>query len=1295
MNAAADERDVASALAAARALLDEALARDRRRLGRRLARLAKDARRGMPPARVLARVAQIDGEARRSAATRAGRAALSPRLEWPAELPISAHVETLRGLLERHQVVVVSGATGSGKSTQIPKLCLAAGRGVDGRIGHTQPRRIAARAIAARLAAETATTPGELVGHSVRFDDSVAATTRIKVMTDGILLHEIHRDRLLDEYDTLIIDEVHERTLNIDFLLGYLKLILPRRPDLKVVVTSATLDVAAFRAFFTDAAVLDIPGRGYPVELRYRPRDAEDDQRDLNDAIVEALAELDREAPGDVLVFLPGEREIREAATHLARRRLAGTEVLQLFARLPAARQARVFEPGPERRVILATNVAETSLTVPRVRHVVDSGLARVSRYSPRRKLQQLPVEPIAQANAAQRAGRCGREAPGICIRLYGEADLAARRATIEPEIQRTHLAGVVLRMKALGIDDVAGFPFLERPAERLLKDAVNVLQEIDALDDNHALTSRGRAMTDYPLDPRLARVLLAGAELGCLREALVIVAALSIVDPRERPHELRDAADRAHERFQDKRSDFAWYLNAWPFAREMQTLPFKKQLRRCRRGFLSAVRLKEWCELHTYLHRIANRAGLAQNVEPASYKLVHQALLAGFPTLVAEWQVDHYVGCRDAGFGLHPASVLHRRGVKWILAGDVVETERPYARLAARIDPAWIERAAGHLVRRSYEAPHWDERLGLARVTEIQRLFGLVLRADRVIELARVDRVQARALFIVEGLVEGRLGESLNFLAANRARVARVLELEARARRRDLVAPPARLAAFYDARLPAEIVSRRELRRWLRGAPARAATLVMGEQDVTTEHVTDLPAWLFPDTLELAGTRCALRYRFEPGHVEDGVTVVVPLALLSRLGAAHVDRLVPGLLSGKVEALLRKLPKTERRRFSPLREFAMAAVEAIAEQPGTLAEALAATLGRMTGSPVAPGLFDDAGLEPHLRARIELVDADGVVVAAARDLDVLRAGRAEDARAAREAIEWSLGGRSQGGWSFGAVPAAIDTTVGGNRLRGFPALADCGDAVELGIYDTPEQAAAAHAQGVTRLLLYACQRELRQLERALPAAGQLALLATLFGYRVDPVVYLVGAAARRWVAARPPVRDTVAFDALCASFQAAVVAEVSAGATRLVALFERAAAIRRDLGQRGGDVPQATRADIDSQLVELLGPTAIPRIDADGAPRFDRYLDAVERRVQRVAGNPGKDLAKLDQLAPLWRRYTAAQPFAAEFDDEAARIHGLFEELRISLFAPEIGTACKVSAARVASELDKLCRAD
>ncbi|MCB1748387.1 MAG: ATP-dependent RNA helicase HrpA, partial [Gammaproteobacteria bacterium] len=1215
-----------------------------------------------------------------------------PRLEWPADLPISAHVETLRSLLDHHQVIIVSGATGSGKSTQIPKLCLAAGRGIDGRIGHTQPRRIAARAIAARLAAETATGPGELVGHSVRFDDSVAATTRIKVMTDGILLHEIHRDRFLDEYDTLIIDEVHERTLNIDFLLGYLKLILPRRPDLKVVITSATLDVAAFRDFFADAATLDIPGRGYPVELRYRPYAADDHERDLNDAIVDALAELDREQRGDVLVFLPGEREIREAATHLARRRLADTEVLQLFARLSAARQARVFEPGPQRRVILATNVAETSLTVPRVRHVIDSGLARVSRYSPRRKLQQLPVEAIAQANAAQRAGRCGREAPGICIRLYGEAELAARRATTEPEIQRTHLAGVVLRMKALGIDDIAGFPFLERPAERLLKDAVSVLQEIDALDEDQALTTRGRAMTGYPLDPRLARVLLAGAELGCLREALVVVAALSIVDPRERPHELRDAADRAHERYQDKRSDFMWYLNAWPFAREMQTQPFKKQLRRCRRAFLSAVRLKEWCELHTYLHRAANRAGLAQNLETAGYKLVHQALLAGFPTLVAEWQGDHYVGCRDASFGLHPASVLHRRGVKWILAGDIVETARPAARLAARIDPAWVERVAGHLVRRSYDAPHWDERLGLARVTEIQRLFGLVLRADRVIELARVDRVGARALFIEEGLVEGRLGEPAEFLAANRARVARVLELEARARRRDLVAPPARLAAFYDARVPADIVSRRELRRWLRAAPGRADALLMSEADVTTEHVADLPGWLFPDTLDIGGTRCALSYRFEPGHAEDGVTVVVPLALLPRLTEAHVDRLVPGLLSAKVEALLRKLPKAERRRFSPLREFTMAAVEAIADQPGTLAAALAAALARMTGTPVAPDLFDDAGLEPHLRCRIELVDVDGTVVAAGRDLAALRAGRADDARAAREAVEWSLGGRSHGGWNFGVIPADIGTTVGGNRLRGFPALADCGDVVELGIYDTPEQAATVHPQGVTRLLLLASQRALREVERAVPAAGQLALLATLFGYHVTPVIYLATAAARRWVGARPPIRDAAGFDALCSDFQAAVVTEVSRGAQRLAALFERAAALRRDLDGRGDDVPRATRADIDSQLGALLGPGMVGAIDADGAPRFDRYLDALARRVERVAGNPGKDLAKLEQLAPLWQRFNAARPFAPEREDEAAHLHAQFEEFRISLFAPEIGTAGKVSAAHLAAALETLC---
>ena len=1288
--------DPSARLAALEQALPGCLLADRHRVARKLVRLRKDLQRASRNERDLSghagRLAALERACAMSRAIVTARTALAPELVWPDALPIAACRTQLAELLAAHQVLVVSGATGSGKSTQLPKLCLAAGRGIVGRIGHTQPRRIAARAIAERIAVETATLPGALVGHSVRFDDNLAPTTRIKVMTDGILLNEIHADPWLLQYDTLIIDEVHERTLNIDFLLGYLRRILPRRPDLKIIVTSATFDTATFARFFAGAAVFEVAGRAFPIETRYRPFADDDEERDGYDALIEAIAELDAEARADILVFLPGEREIREAAARVARANLPGTEVLQLFARMSGARQARIFAPGAQRRVVLATNVAETSLTVPRIRHVIDSGLARVSRYSPRRKLQQLPIEKIARANADQRRGRCGREAPGMCIRLYSEADYAARRPTIEPEIQRTHLAGVILKLKALGVDDIGHFPFVERPAERLLKDAYSVLQEIGALDANRAVSTLGRMLIAYPVDPRLARVLVAAADLGCLGELLIVVAALSIVDPRERPHDLRDAADRAHARFADKRSDFLWFVNAWPFAQEMQTLPLQKQLRRCRRAFLSAARLKEWVELHAYLERLTASAGLDVSAQPGSYRAIHVALITGFPTLIAEWQHDHYSGCRSAAFALHPASTLARRGVKWILAGDVVETARPYARFAARIDPVWVEQAAGHLIKRTYEAPHWDARRGCARVTEIQRLFGLVLQADRVVDLARVDAAHARALMIEHGLVDGELGESPGFLEHNRALVARVQALEARARRRDLVAPRAQLCAFYAHRLPQAIHSRRDLLRWVRGDGGREDLLVMRDADATSDRIGDVPAYLFPDSLEVAGTRCAVDYRFEPGHPRDGISVAVPQVLLPRLDAAAFDRLVPGLTSAKVEQLLRSLPKAERRRFSPLREFAMAATEAIAESALALPDALAAALATMTGAAVDAGLFDESRLPDHLRCNVDLIDEHGAIVASGRDLDVLRHGRGAAAQSARAAIDWGLGGYSEGGWTFADLPAMVETAVGASVIRGFPALADCGDRVELCVYDNAEQAARMHQGGVARLLLLGAARELRQLERTLPDLREMALLGVLFGYRSDPVRYLAQACAQRWAAADGEIRTADRFAARTRQFTQAFVAEIATAAARLHALLTRGAALRRRLDDPTLGLPGATRADLALQLGELLGPAVIPQIDRDGAPRHDRYLAAIERRLVRVSANPGKDLQKLEQIAPLWQRFLVAVPLQdAERESALEGVRTLFEEFRISLFAPELGTACKVSVARLSAALDTL----
>jgi len=1282
-----------SALHAVEGLIEICLLGDRRRIARKLKQLRRQARRlAVDPSSLkvcMARAQRLQYQCEHSTDIRQRRAALVPHLEFPDTLPVSAHVAQLQELLERHQVLVVSGATGSGKSTQLPKLCLAAGRGVDGRIGHTQPRRIAARAIARRIAEETRTDNGTLVGHCVRFDDNLAPHTRVKVMTDGILLNEIDRDPWLEQYDTLIIDEVHERTLNIDFLLGHLKRVLARRPDLKVLITSATLDIETFTSFYDDCVSFSIEGRSFPIDVRYRPIDESDEDRDLNAALVEAVRELDAEQHGDVLVFLPGEREIREAHAAISRAAFAETEVLSLYARLNVMRQTKIFQPGAQRRIILATNVAETSLTVPRVRHVIDSGLARVSRYSPRRKLQQLPIEKIARANADQRTGRCGREAPGICIRLYDEADYNARRSSVEPEILRTNLAGVILRLKAMGIASVDDFPFAERPPERMLKDGYTVLQELGALDSGRALTPIGTKLSGYPIDPRLARVLVSAAERDCLSEILIIIAALSIADPRDRPHEVRDLADRAHAQFADKRSDFLWFVNAWDTAAELAKLPYQRQRRRCRRLFLSTSRVQEWIQLHTYLRKRVTAEGWVVNTEPASFKAIHCALASGFPSYVGEWQGDHYLGCRNATFALHPSSVLYRRAAKWLLVGEIVETGRPYARLAARIDPHWLDQVAGHLIKRTYEAPHWDARRGCARVTEIQRLFGLVINTSRQIDLARVDEAAARELLIEVGLLAGELGEDVDFLRHNHALVARIQALEARARRRDLLAPGARLHTFYDDRIASQITTRKALMRTLRAVPAAADALYMSETDATTQALDNVPAFLFPDTLPIAGSNCQLTYTFEPGSERDGVTITVPVALLPRLVEAHFDRLVPGMLSEKVEAMLRALPKAWRRRFSPAREYTMAAVAALANQPGGLAESLARVLTNIGGEPVDVGLFDENSLAEHLHCFIELVDEQGQPVAASRKLSILQAGHAQTGREALADLDWKYAGSSRCGWNFGDLPTRSFAGNGGHRIEGFPALVDRTNVVELEVFDDEEAAARAHGLGVTRLLLLSSAPQLRALER-FGRSKQDALLVVMFGYLEAPIGLLAQVMAHNCVERRARVADEQNFVALLEVFHVSLATELEANHGALLERLAAGAKLRLRIDEFRDEIPDASRKDMLSQLECLLGPRGLDWQQWGVADRCHRYLHGINKRLERARGNPGKDLEKLAALAPLWQEFFALRPHAAA-RDAAARVHQQFEEYRISVFAPELGAAQKVSVAQLVSGLSAL----
>lgn len=1269
--------------------LGDCLLADRRRLRRRLDRLRRRGTGASPRA-----LADLVRDVDRSADVVTRRAAAPVALEHPASLPFSEHAGAIGALVAEHPVVLVRGETGCGKSTQLPKLCAAIGRGLAGRIGHTQPRRIAARSIAARIAEETGTRPGTFAGHCVRFDENLAPETRVKVMTDGILLNEIHADPRLEQYDTLIVDEIHERSLNVDFLVGYLRRLLPRRPDLRVVLTSATVDSGPFEALFGELAVYEIPGRTYPVEVRYRP--AEDVAGDAGQAVLAALAELDLADRGDVLVFLPGEREIRETARVLTRAKLPDSEVLPLYGRLGAARQQRVFRPGARRRIVLATNVAETSLTVPRVRHVVDTGLARVSRYNPRRKLQQLPVEKIARANADQRRGRCGRESPGICIRLYAESDYAARPAATEPEIHRTNLAGVLLRLKAMGVADAEHFPFADSPDARLVRDGYTLLAELGALDAERALTPVGERLARLPLDPRLARVLVSAEDLDCLAECLVIAAGLSVADPRERPHERRDAADRAHAEFADKRSDFLWFVNAFPFARELLRQAPNRRFRQCRRRFLSEARLREWVEVHDQLRQFARGLGLRLNTTPAAYRAVHVALAAGFLSQVGEWQGGQYAGCRGAQFRLHPSSSLARRPPRWVVAAEIVETGDRYARTAGRIEPQWLENIAGGQLRRTWEAPRWDPRRGSVRVTEIQRLYGLVINRSKLVDYARIEPAETRRIFIDAALLDGDLGgkpgAEPGFLVRNRALVARVQELEARARRRDLLLGRDALRAFYDARLPADVVSRRQLVRGLRADPGRDRTLTMREDDATSAQAGTIADYLFPDTLEVAGTPCTLRYRFEPGRADDGVTVEVPELLLARLEAHHVDRLVPGLLSEKVEGLLRSLPKTLRRAVSPIREYAMACLEAVDGLPGPLPQVLAVALERMTGKRIDPAAFDETALAPHLRMNVAVMDGAGHVRVAGRDLEALREGFGAASEAALAGIDWGLEGRSTGAWTFGELPARLVVDVAGTPVFGHPCLQAHGDAVTVAVFDTEGEAAAVHREGLACLLALGAARERRHLARELPHMAELALQATLYGYRSEPAELIVREIAARHVDATPrPPRDAATFAELETAFRRAVVGEAAHTAGELAALFRRGGRVRERL-DRLSLAPTAAADDIRSQVAWLLGPSLVPRILARQTGRYGSYFDAIERRLERLEANPGKDLGKLERVQPVWSAFMRLADGGVP-PARARTVHAAIEEFRIATFAPELGAATRVSVEEIASELEALER--
>jgi ATP-dependent helicase HrpA len=1224
-----------------------------------------------------------------------------PALSFDAALPINTHREEIVQAIRDRQVVIVAGETGSGKTTQLPKFCLQAERGLRGLVGCTQPRRIAASAMARRVAEELQSELGGAVGYQVRFRDRTGPEGFIKFMTDGILLAEIARDPQLDAYDTIIIDEAHERSLNIDFLLGYLKTLLPRRPDLRLIITSATIDTDKFARHFGGAPVLQVSGRGYPVEILYQPLDAqgaegEYAERDLYQGIADGVRQLDSlHSHADILVFLSGEREIREAGEFLARQRLAHTEILPLYARLSAAEQQRVFHPEAQRRIILSTNVAETSLTVPRIRCVIDSGLARISRYAHRSRIQRLPIEPVSQASANQRAGRCGRIAAGTCIRLYSEQDFLGREPFTEPEILRTSLGSVVLRMLVMGLGNVERFPFIDRPAPRMIKDAYGLLFELGAVDGDRRPTGLGRQLDSWPIDVRLARMIVEGNRLGCLEDVLVLVAALSIQDPRERPLPLRQAADEAHQRFADDKSDFSGLLKLWHYLRQQRRAESGNRFRkRCNSEFLNWQRVLEWFDLYQQLRDQARESGLQLTGRHGDYPQVHQALLAGLLSQVGLKRPEDssYQGARANVFHIFPGSGLFGRAPKWLMAGEIVETTKAWARMNAAIQPEWIERQGAHLLNRRYLDPHWSRRRGAVMAWEQVSLFGLTIVERRRVAYARIDAVEARRIFILSALVRGELDTRAAFMAHNQKIRAEVELLEHKRRRHDVLADEHAQFEFFDARVPAQVCDARSFERWLaRLGPEGRQRLYLDHEVLTREDAGEVPENLFPDALQVGANRLPLSYHFEPGAPADGVTVRVPLELLNTLDAGQLQWLVPGLLREKLTALIRSLPKPLRRALTPVPAFTAALHDALQSHGGEeLLCACASELSRMTGLTIGRTELDESTLPAHLLMRLLVVDGQGREMAQGRSLAELRQRLGDAAQSLfmdSQGARWSRDGARS--WEFGSLARSVQTKKG---VRAWPALVDQQDAVGLRLFDTAGQAAAAHAAGVLRLLALGMPDKLAYLRRHHGLSTQSLLAWTPLGPTealVDELVWTSLCEAAGDVAA---VRDEAAFQQMLERVRQRIGMACRQQADLLNGVLRAFQRINAELAGATASRFPAAVADIASQLQDLVYEGFLGQLAAGRLGHYPRYLAAVEERLRTLPHNPERDRRRMAQLAPWWSRYLdRLQEDGALYDEALDEYRWLVEEYRVSLFAQSLGTAVKVSGKRLAAAWQKV----
>ncbi|MFI6322032.1 ATP-dependent RNA helicase HrpA [Nonomuraea sp. NPDC050556] len=1271
--------------------LPELMPRDQRRLRRRL-----DGVRRVKSREARDKITtEILGDIERAEKRLAKRREAVPVVKYPENLPVSQRRDDILAAIRDNQVVIIAGETGSGKTTQIPKICLELGRGVRGLIGHTQPRRIAARTVAERVAEELGTTLGEVVGYKVRFTDQAGDKTLVKLMTDGILLAELQNDRLLDQYDTLIIDEAHERSLNIDFILGYVKQLLPKRPDLKVIITSATIDPERFSKHFDDAPIIEVSGRTYPVEVRYRPLGEDDDQAQ---GILDACRELMTEGQGDILVFLSGEREIRDTADVLTKAEFRNTEVLPLYARLSSAEQHRVFQRHTGRRIVLATNVAETSLTVPGIKYVVDPGFARISRYSHRTKVQRLPIEAISQASANQRKGRCGRTSDGICIRLYEEDDFAGRPEFTDPEILRTNLASVILQMTTIGLGDIEAFPFVEPPDKRQVRDGVNLLQELGAFDAHGALTGVGRKLAQLPVDPRLARMVLEAEKNGCLREVMVIASALSIQDPRERPSEKQQAADEKHRRFADPESDFLSYLNLWNYVKEKQKELSSSAFRRlCKTEFLNYLRVREWQDIFSQLR---HSLGAPPNSTPGEPYQIHVSLLSGLlshigvkdvvdkqkPVEGGRRPIQEYIGARNARFAIFPGSALARKQPQWVMSAELVETSRLWARVNAKIEPDWVEPIAQHLVKRTYSEPHWEKNQGAVIALEKVTLYGVPLVVGRKVNYGRIDAELSRELFIRHALVEGDWDSHHAFLKENRKLLGEVEELENRARRRDIMVDDEALYDFYDQRVPADVVSARHFDSWWKKQEDK--TLLTFTPEMLVNENADVSTHDYPDTWRQLGQRMKLTYQFEPGTEADGVTVHVPLQMLNQVNADGFDWQIPGLREELVTALIRSLPKHIRRNFVPAPNFAKQVLAAA--QPGDepLLAAVERELLRLTGVRVPREAWQLDLLPDHLRVTYRVVDERKKTIAEDKDLDALKKRLAPRLRRTLSAAGDDLEQSGLHTWSLGTLPKVFEQ----GRMKGYPALVDEGSSVGVRIFETQAEQRRSMWTGTRRLLLLNVTNPAKSLLGRLSNQAKLALSRSPHGGAValfDDVVY--ASVDKLMADVGGPAWEPVAFDRLYQHVRAHLydTAEEVLGRVEQILTAWHAVGV-----QLGAARQSASTDDIRDQLDKLVFKGFITATGSSRLSDISRYVRAIERRLTKLPEEPWRDVEWMDKIHKVEDDYhdlLDKLPPVRRSDRDVTDIRWMIEELRVSFFAQTLGTPTPVSEKRITKAMEKI----